>query len=71
LILAVAPMLLVCFPTFVTAPMAIVLGVMSYFKPNSILGFSRFKALAAIVLALFQIVLLVLVLMGVFEPFLT
>jgi hypothetical protein len=71
LLLAVVPMLLFCFPTFVTAPVAVVLGVISYFRPNSILGFSRFKALAAIVLALFQIVLWVLMFMGAFESFLT
>lgn len=70
LILAVAPILLFCVPTFVTAPVAVVLGVMSYFKPNSILGFSRWKALTAIVLALFQIVLWVLMFMGAFESFL-
>ena len=71
LVLAVAPMLLFCFPTFVTAPIAVVLGVMSYFRPNSILGFSPLKALTAIVLALFQIVIWVLMLMGVFDPFLS
>jgi uncharacterized paraquat-inducible protein A len=71
LIVALTAMLLFCIPAFVTAPVAIALGVMSHFKPNSILGFSRWKAYGAIVLALFQIVLWVLTLMGIFNPFMT
>jgi hypothetical protein len=73
LIIAVTPMVLIIFWgfTLVTAPLAILLGVMSYFKPNSILGFSRLKAHAAIVIALFQIIVWVLMFMGAFESFLT
>lgn len=67
LLIAITPMVLFIFWAFtlVTAPLAVMLGVMSYFKPNSILGFSRFKAIAAIFIGLFQIVFWVLMFMGV------
>jgi hypothetical protein len=41
--------------TLVTAPMAVILGIISFYKPNSVLGFARFKALAAIVIGLLQV----------------
>jgi hypothetical protein len=73
LLLALTPVVL--FPFFffsvITAPIAVLLGVLSYFRPNSIVGGSRFKATAAIVFGVSQIVLWVLVFMGVFQGFLT
>jgi hypothetical protein len=71
LLLALTPMVIFIFWffTLVTAPLAVLLGVMSYFKPNSIVGGSRFKALAAIVIGVSQIILWVLMFMGVFGGF--
>lgn len=53
--------------TLITAPLAIALGIMAWFKPNSLLGFSRFKAGAAIAIGLFQIVFWVLMFTGVIQ----
>lgn len=73
LLLALIPMVLFVLWAFtlVTAPIAVFLGIMAHFKPNSILGFSRWKAIAAIVIGLFQILFWVLIFMGVFESFLS
>jgi hypothetical protein len=73
LILALAPMVIFIFWVFtlITAPLAIFLAVMAFFKPNSILGFSRVKAIAAILIGLFQIVVWVLMFLGVIENLIT
>jgi hypothetical protein len=68
LLLATAPLIMWPF-TIVTAPLAVFLGVMSYFRPNSIIGFSRFKAMVAIVFATCQMALWVLAFMGVFSGY--
>jgi hypothetical protein len=67
LMLAVIPMVLFIFWWFtvITAPIAVILGVMSFYKPNSILGFSRLKAIAAILIGLLQIAFWVLLFVGV------
>jgi hypothetical protein len=71
--LFVAMMPIVVFPfwfmTVITAPIAVLLGVLAYFKPNSILGFSRFKAMAAIVVGVLQMTLWGLMFMGLLEGF--
>jgi hypothetical protein len=73
LLLALTPMVIFVLAAFtmVTAPIAVVLGLMAFYKPNSILGFSRFKAGAGIVIALFQILVWVLMFTGVLESFFT
>jgi hypothetical protein len=73
LLLALTPMVIFVFwfLTLVTAPVAVLLGVMSYFRPNSIIGFSRIKAMAAIVIGISQMALWVLLFMGMFEGFFT
>jgi len=67
LMLALGPVVVFIFWwfTIITAPIAIILGVMSFYKPNSILGFSRFKAIAAIVIAVLEIAVWVLLFLGV------
>jgi hypothetical protein len=65
LLIAIAPILLLYLLTFVTAPIAIFLAVLSFFKPNSIVGHSRVKAIAAIFIGLLQLAVWTLVFMGV------
>jgi hypothetical protein len=55
LLMAVAPLIVLYFLTFITAPIAIFLAIYSFFKPNSILGHSPAKAWAAIIIATLQL----------------
>ena len=64
LLIAIAPIILLYFLTFVTAPIAIFLAILSFFKPNSIVGHSKVKAIAAIVIGLLQLAVWVIVLTG-------
>lgn len=72
LILALGPVVVFFFWAFtlLTAPVALALGIIAYFKPNSILGFSRLKALTAIVLAVLQITAWALLFLGMLKPLL-
>ncbi|MCI0746926.1 MAG: hypothetical protein L0Y58_16105 [Verrucomicrobia subdivision 3 bacterium] len=55
LMLAIVPLLCLYFVTFITAPIAIYLAILSFRRPNSILGGSRGRAWAAIIIASLQL----------------
>ena len=67
LVLALVPVLL-CWPaSILTAPAAICVAILSFFRPGSLVERTRFRAYLAIALALMQLTVWTLALTGVFD----
>ena len=69
LMLAGVPLLVICFWPFwfVTAPTAIILAILSWYKPSSIIHRTRLRSYLAILLGVLQITLFILRVIGVFN----